>query len=149
MWAWQRGIASVRRIQPVYWWPWRQQKTVLQGRLDAAIEQRTAEGAAAAQDLSLARAELDAARAAVSAANAAVMELRGGLDAARAREQEQQRLLSEMQVRRSAAGRTVCDLHLPVHASHASRAVLIIKCQNQHGHLARMPDWVTRKQLRL
>ena len=75
-----------------------------QGRLDAAVEQRVAEGAAAAQDLSSVRAELDAAREAASEADAAVLELRGGLDAARAREQEQQRLLREMQVRHLAPG---------------------------------------------
>ena len=70
-----------------------------QGRLDAAVQQRIAEGAAAAQDLSSVRAELDAAQVAALEADAAVAELRGGLDAAQAREQEQQRLLCAMQVR--------------------------------------------------
>ena len=92
---------------------------MLQGRLNAAVEQRIAEGAAAAQDLSSAHCELDAARAAASEASAAVAELRGGLEAARAREQEQQRLLSEMQVRDFAADRMVCELHLSGHACRA------------------------------
>ena len=49
----------------------------LQGRLDAAVEQRVAEGAAAARDLSSARAELDTGRAAAAEADAAVTKLRG------------------------------------------------------------------------
>ncbi len=126
---------------------------MLQGRLDAAVEQRIAEGVAAARDLSAARAELDAARAAASEADAAVAELRGGLDAARAREQEQQRLLSELQVRHCAVGSIVRNLALPDHAYSALRIPMVLisacekprMCLNLEG--VRMFCWMITQNL--
>ena len=63
------------------------------------MEQRTAEGIAAAAELSAVRTELEAARTAASEANAAVAALRSELDAAQVNEREQQRLHSDLQVR--------------------------------------------------
>ena len=72
---------------------------VLQGRLATAVEERRAEGAAAAAELSAVRAQLDTALAAALNADAAMAAVRGELDLTAADAQEQRRLCGEMQVR--------------------------------------------------